>query len=128
MFKISICVAKRRKINPTHKASPGRSQTIRTKETFDASVFILDRTTLNQAPLLESTLNTVKYKFKTETVAKMIVFVSSKLSTNIKKKVIGKWNRSFYSSNGNCFRSINLYYSHNVIGKRKYLSLRKAHQ
>ena len=77
-------------MNPTQKTTPGRSKTIRRKETFDAYVFIHGGTTLNKAPVLEGILDAVKCKFKTETVTKMIVSGSSKLSTNIKKKVIGK--------------------------------------
>ena len=128
MFEISTCVAKRRKLNPTHKTTPGRSKLIRRKETFDACMFMHWGTVLNKAPVLEGVLDTIKCKFKTETVGKMIVSDNSSLSTNIKKKVIGKWNRDFYSSNENCLRSMNAYYSHNVLGKRKYLSLRKANR
>ena len=46
-------------------------------------MFIHGETALNKAPVLEGILDTVKCKFKTETVAKMIVFGSSNLSTNI---------------------------------------------
>ena len=122
--EISTCVAKRQKMNPTHKSTPGRSKKTRRTETFDACMFIHGGTVLNKAPVLESVVDTIKCKFKTE----MIVPESSNLSTSIKKKVIGKWNRDFYSSNENCLRSMNAYYSHNVLAKRKYLSLRKANR
>ena len=128
MFEISTCVAKRQKVDPTHKTTPGRSKTIRRKETFDACMFIQEGTALNKSPVLEGILDTVKCKFKTETVAKMIVSHSSNLSTNIKIKITGKWNRDFYSSNENCLRSMNAYYSHHLLGKRKYLSLHKANR
>ena len=128
MFEISTCVAKRQTMNPKHKTTPGRSKAIRRKGTFDACMFIHRGTVLNKAPFLEGILDTMKCKFKIETVAKMIIFDSSNLSTNFKKKVVGKWNRDFYSSDENCLRSMNSYYSHNVLGERKYLSLRKANR
>ena len=128
VFEISTCIAKRRKMNPTYKNIPGRSKTIKRKEKFDACMFIHGGTVLNKAPVLLGVLHTMKCKFKTETVAKTIVSDSSNLSTNIKKKVIGKWNRDFYSSNENCLCSMNACYSHNVLGKRKYLGLRKANR
>ena len=64
----------------------------------------------------------------TEDVAKKIISQGTALSNNIKKKVIIKWNGDFNNSNENELRSINAYYAHNVLGKRKYLSLRKANK
>ena len=90
VFEISTCVAKRQKMNPKHKTTPGRSKAIRRKGTFDACMFIHRGTLLNKAPFLEGILDTMKCKFKIETVTKMIIFDSSNLSTNFKKKVVGK--------------------------------------
>ena len=64
----------------------------------------------------------------TEDVAKKFISRGTALSNNIKKKVIIKWNGDFNNSNENELRSINAYYAHNVLGKRKYLSLRKANK
>ena len=65
MFEISTCVAKRRKVSPTHETTPGRYKTIRKKEKFEACMFILGGTVLNKAPVLEDIPDTEKCRFKT---------------------------------------------------------------
>ena len=56
-------------------------------------------TVFNKTPALEEILDTLQCKFKTEDVAKKILPEKSALSNNVRKKVITKWNRDFYSSN-----------------------------
>lgn len=42
--------------------------------------------------------------------------------------ILTKWAKDFYLSNENLLRSLNCYYSHNVLRKQKYLSLLKANK
>ena len=44
----------------------------------------------------------------------------------MKKNVSIQWTERFYSSQENKRRSLSTYYSHDVLGKRKYFNLRKA--
>ena len=127
-FEISVCAAKKCKLNPTNSKFPISSKTIRRKQTMDSSMAIHGGTVFNKTPALEGILDTVQCKFKTEDVVKKIISEGSALSNNIRKKVITKWNRDFYSPNENELRSMNAYYAHNVLGKRKYLSLHKANK
>ena len=42
--------------------------------------------------------------------------------------MLASWSKDYYLSKENKLRSLNSYYCHNVLGKRKYLSLRKANK
>ena len=66
MFEISTRVAKKQKMNPTNKITPGESKTVRRKEMFNACMFIHEGTASNKAPVLEGVLDTIKCKFKTD--------------------------------------------------------------
>ena len=52
----------------------------------------------------------------------------SKLFNSLRSEVGINWRKSFIKSEENKLRSLNAYYSHDVLGKRKYLNLRKANQ
>ena len=56
---------------------------------------------------------------------KKIISEGSALSIDIRKKVITKQNRDFYSSNENELQSMNAQYAHNVLGKREYKQTNK---
>ena len=118
-FEISVCATKKCKLNPTNRKLPITSKTIRRKQTMDSSMAIHGVTVFNKTPALEEILDTLQCKFKTENVAKKNISERSALSNTIRKKVIKKWNRDFYSSNENELRSMNA---------RKYLSFRKANK
>ena len=47
---------------------------------------------------------------------------------HIKTKVLKEWSESFEKSEENILRSLNTYYSHNVMGKAKHISIRKANK
>ena len=68
---------------------------------MDSSMAIHWGKIFNKAPALDGILDTLQCKFKTEDVAKKIISGGSGSSNNIRKKVITKWNRDFYSSNEN---------------------------
>ena len=50
------------------------------------------------------------------------------MTNALKVEISDKWSKEYYSSKENTLRSLNTFYSHNVLGKRKYLSIRKANQ
>ena len=72
-FEISVCAAKKRKLNPTNRKLPIRSKTIRRKQTMDSSMTIHGGTVFNKILALEVILDTLQCKFKTEDVAKKII-------------------------------------------------------
>ena len=77
---MSVCAAKKRKLNPTNRNLPIRSKTIRRKQTMDSSMAIHEGTIFNKTPALEGILDTLQCKFKTEDVPKRIISEGSALS------------------------------------------------
>ena len=67
-------------------------------------------------------------KFRTKQVSDVILNSKSKLPNSLKSEIGINWLKSFNKSEENNLRSVNTYYSHNVLGKRKYLNLRKANK
>ena len=79
---------------------------------------------LGQTQLLKA-LNS---KFRTKQVSNVILNSKSKLPNSLKSEIGINWLKSFNKSEENKLRSLNTYYSHDVLGKRKYLNLRKANK
>ena len=73
-------------------------------------------------------VDTLNSKFRTKQVSSVILNSKSKLLNSLKSEVGMNWLKSFNKSEENKLRSLNAYYSHNVLGKRKYLNLRKANK
>ena len=95
---------------------------------MDACMAIHGVTNLNKSPVLISVLDTLTTKFSTDQLTDNILNSKNYLTNTIRNKVAKNWRKDFYRSKENTLRSLNSYYSHSVLGKRKYLSLRKANQ
>ena len=65
VFEISTSVAKKQKVNPTHKTTPSRSRTKQERIICCMHVYTSE-TALNKATVLKSIRDTVKSKFKTD--------------------------------------------------------------
>ena len=73
-------------------------------------------------------VDTLNSKFRTKQVSNVILNSKSKLPNSLKSEIGINWLKSFNKSEENKLRSLNTYYSHNVLAKRKYLNLRKANK
>ena len=62
-------------------------------------------------------------KYSAKYLSKKILNSKESLATAIKRNVINSWSKEYYNSNENILRSTNAYYSHKVLGKRKYLQI-----
>ena len=78
--------------------------------------------------LVQTQLLKALNKFRTKQVSNVIFNSKSKLANSLKSEIGINWLKSFNKSEENNLRSVNTYYSHNVLGKRKYLNLRKANK
>ena len=67
-------------------------------------------------------------QFKTKILTKKVLKTKDYLTNNIKKNVLASWSKDYYFSKENKLRSLNSYYCHNVLGIKKYLSIRKANK
>ena len=113
----------KRKLNPTTKSSSYRSKIVLWKETFDACSVIHGGLSLRPDPVIEGMVDTLNSKFRTKSVNS-----KSKLPNSLKSEIGINWLKGFNKSEENKLRLLNTYYSHNVLGKRKYLNLRKANK
>ena len=118
----------KRKLSPTIKSNYYRSKIVRWKETFDACSVIHGGLSLRPDPVIEGMVDTLNSKFRTKQVSNVILNSKSKLPNSLKSEIGINWLKSFNKSEENNLRSVNTYYSHNVLGKRKYLNLRKANK
>ena len=73
-------------------------------------------------------LDTLTSQFKSNILTDKILDTKEYLKNSIEKKVLNRWSKDYYLSRENKLRSLNSYYCHNVLGKRKYLSLRQANK
>ena len=118
---------KKRKLNPTTKSSSYRSKIVHWKEIFDACSVIPGGSSLRPDPVIEGMVDTLNSKFRTKQVTNVILNSKSKLPNSLSEIGIN-WLKSFNKSEENKLRSLNTYYSHNVLGKQKYLNLREANK
>ena len=91
-----------------------------------ACMKIHDGTVLKKEPALHGMLDTLTSQFKTKTLTKKILVTKDYLTNNIKKNVLASWSKDYCLSRENKLGSLNLYYCHNVLEKRNYLSLKQA--
>ena len=73
-------------------------------------------------------LDTLTAKCKSDKLACKILSSKPALVNTITKKCEEKFKADYYKSHENKLRSLNVYYSYNVMGKRKYLGIRRANK
>ena len=115
-------------MNPSGESIPRRSKKTRKKKTMDACMKIHGGATLNKDPVLFGMLDTLTSQSKSKILTDKILDTKEYLKNSIEKKVLNCWSKDYYISKENKVRSLNSCYCYNVLGKRKYLSLRKANK
>ena len=119
---------KKRKLNPATKSTCYRSKIVRWKKTFDACSVIHGGLSLRPDPVIEGMVDTLNSKFRTKQVSNIILNSKSKRPNSLKSEIGINWLKFFSKSQENKLRSLNTYYSHDLLGKRKNLNLRKANK
>lgn len=127
-FSIPLVTSKRRKSNPTDSTLPAKAKIVRRKETFNAVMAIHGASTENLNPAFDGMLDTITAKCGSKELSDKIINLEKPVVKQIKYGVIKDWSKEFVKSNENLLRSLNTYYSHNVMGKAKYISIRKANR
>ena len=72
-------------------------------------------------------MQTIVANFKTEEIAEVFQ-LNDKRFQNLSHLTVKSWGDSYSKSNKNTMRSLSVYYAHDVMGKRKYLSVCKANR
>ena len=83
---------------------------------------------LRPDPVTEGMVDTLNSKFRTKQVSNVILNSKSKLPNSLNSEIGINWLKSFNKSEENKLKFLNTYYSHDVLGKLKYLNLRKANK
>ena len=85
------------------------------KKTFDACSVINGGLSLRADPVTEGMVDTLNSKFKTKQVSNVTLNSKSKVPNSLKREIGINWLKRFNKSEENKLRSLNSYYSHNVL-------------
>ena len=124
-WAITNLVADERATEPTSNTLAKRSKERRQSETLTVSSIIHGANKTDLSPAIRGMWDTITSSSNSEQVA--ILVEQSKESTKnaIHDSLHKKWLLDIEQSKDNIIRSVNLYYSHDVMGKRKYVAIRK---
>ena len=125
---ISEKAAKQRLKNPTTDVISLKAKQRRRNETFNACSTIHGASKENNNPTLDGIVDTVSAKFKSDELACKLLSSKPSVVNALTHRVTSRFRNDYYKSEKNILRSLNIYYSYNVMGKRKYLNIRKSHK
>ena len=127
-FSVSTVKSKKRLMNPTSLELNQKAKITRFNENLQACNTIHGSTSTNLEPSITGLLGTLTSKFKSKELSSRILSAKPALVKEIKSSVMKEWTNNTYKSEENMLRSLNTYYIHNVMGKRKYISMLKANK
>ena len=79
-------------------------------------------------PTLVGMVDTLASKFKANDLSKQLLSCKNSVKKSLQSATLKTWTANYSDSEQNKLRSMNVYYSHDVMGKRKYMSVRKANK
>ena len=122
---VSKAKVKHRLKNPTSSTIGVKAKQRRCKETLAACKAIHGG---NLNSTVDGMMQTLTSKCKSEWLADRILLSKKSLRESLNKQIIGTSKKKYYDSRENILRSLNVYYSQDVLGKRKYIAIRKANK
>ena len=127
-YQLSSTTIKKRKAKPTSSSTPHTAKVIRRKETFDACTAIHGASIINKKPAAIGMIDTLTSQFKAKELSDELMHSKPSFVKVLTENIISTWSKNYYKSHDNMLRSLNIYYSHDVMGKSKYISIRKANR
>ena len=124
--KISKTTIVKRKHKPSSMNRTAKDR--RRHETVEISSAIHGVSKENPCPVIFGMLDTMCAKFPSKMVAENMLKTKPSVVKVITDNAVKMWNTQFYNSIDNILRSLNIFYSHNVMGKSKYIAIRKANK
>ena len=130
---MSDSVVRNRKSEPTNKTLSKRSHECQRAETLTVSSLIhgvTDKSASGISPAINDMWDTITSTCSSAEVADLLkkakVSIKNEVHNNeVHNTLHNDWAEKCEESEQNILRSVNLYYSHDVMGKRKYISIRK---
>ena len=128
VFTISTSKSKKRLATPTSSHLNQKAKITRFNETMQAANLIHGSTLPDLEPSITGLLGTLTSKVKAKVLSSKILSGKPALIKELKISVMKEWTKNTFKSKENMLRSLNTYYCHDVMGKRKYINLRKANK
>ena len=125
----SVCNTRRKRClsNPTGDESLSERAQKKRSDTFEVCAAIHGGSRENVAPVVNGVVDLLTKKFKLSIVAAQLLN-DLKLRNTLEDNISDKIRKVFYVSKENELHSLNTYYSCDVMGKRRYISMRKANR
>ena len=128
VWSMSDTVARNRKSEPTNETLSKRSRERRRAETLTVSSLIhgvTDKSASGISPAINDMWDTITSTCSSAEVANLMKKAKVSIKNEVHNTLHNDWAEKCEESEQNILRSVNLYYSHDVMGKRKYISIRK---
>ena len=125
-ISINPVLAKRRRKKPSTDELNNKSKQRRRKETVFLCSVIHGGTVNNKIPVINGMFDSLTGILKPDEFAVKALNLKASITNSIKKKCADKCKVHYFRSQENLLRSVNVYYSHNVIGKKKYINIKRA--
>ena len=128
VWPITEDIVKQRRDEPSNDTLPKWTRERRRAETLKATSLIHWATCVRASqvsPAISGMWDTIISSCNNEVVAGLIRNCKVPFKNAVQNKFHDEWAIKCKNLKENIFRSVNLYYSHDVMGKRKYISIRK---
>jgi len=112
--------------NPSSDTLNKQAKSIRRSETFLVSQAIHGGSEENKEPTICGMIDTLISKCKSEKLAIKLLNSKRYLKHSLERQCQRQYKNKHESSKENLLCSLNVYYAHSVMGKRKYINIRKA--
>ena len=127
-IKITNRSVKRRVKNPSSHNLNLKAKSVRRNETYQVCQAIHGGSTDVTEPTLVGMVDTLASKFKADDLSKELLACKNSVKKSLQNTTLKTWTSNYTESKQNKLRSLNVYYSHDVMGKRKYMNVRKANK
>ena len=105
-----------------------RTKRRRISDMWNLSMVINGGTSTDIDPSVDGLLETLSTKCVASKLAPKILKMKSSVTTILSDTIKTEHCKTYYESEANLLRSLNIYYSSSVLGKNKYLSVRRANK
>ena len=125
-ISINLVLAKRRRKKLSTDEFNNKSKQRRRKETIFLCSVIHGGTVNNKLPVINGMFDSLTCILESDEFAVKALSLKASIINSIYKKCADKYKVDYFRSQENLLCSVNVYYSHNVIGKRKYMNIKRT--